>query len=79
MIYPTASEKFVAMGAIAESEARRGSAERARQWIASDAPAAWRPVLYRRVNSGVLAKIGNSRQSLFSGREGQPPVPAPPQ
>src|SRR5271157_2930658 len=77
VIYPTASERFVAMGAVAESEARRGSAERARQWIASDAPPAWRPVLYRRVNSGVLAKIGNSRQSLFSGREGQPPEPPP--
>ena len=77
VIYPTASERFVAMGAVAESEARRGSAERARQWIASDAPPAWRPVLYRRVNSGVLAKIGNSRQSIFSGREGQPPAPPP--
>ena len=77
VLYPTASEKFVAMGAIAESEARRSSAERARQWIASDAPPAWRPVLYRRVNSGVLAKIGSSRQSLFSGREGQPPAPPP--
>jgi len=77
VIYPTASERFVAMGAVAESEARRGSAERARQWIASDAPPAWRPVLYRRVNSGVLAKIGNSRQSLFSGREAQPPAPPP--
>jgi hypothetical protein len=77
VLYPMESERFVAMGAVAESEARRGSAERARQWIASDAPPAWRPVLYRRVNSGVLAKIGNSRQSLFSGREGQPPAPPP--
>jgi ribosomal protein S13 len=75
VLYPMESERFVAMGAVAESEARRGSAERARQWIASDAPPAWRPALYRRVNSGVLAKIGNSRQSLFSGREGQPPAP----
>jgi hypothetical protein len=77
VLYPTASERFVAMGAIAESEARRGSAERARQWIARDAPPSYRPVLYRRVNSGVLAKIGNSRQSLFSGREAQPPAPPP--
>jgi len=77
VFYPTASEKFVAMGAIAESEGRRGSAERARQWIASEAPPSYRPVLYRRVNSGVLAKIGNSRQSLFSGRDAQPPTPTP--
>ena len=72
VLYPTASERFVAMGAVAESEARRGSAERVREWIARDAPPTYRPSLYRRVNSGVLAKIGTSRQSLFSGREGQP-------
>ncbi len=29
VLYPTASERFVAMGAVAESEARRGSAQRA--------------------------------------------------
>ena len=69
VLYPTESERFVAMGAIAESEGRRGSAERAREWIARDAPPAYRPALYRRVNSGVLAAIGNSRQSLFSGRD----------
>ena len=83
VLYPTASERFVAMGAIAESEARRGSAERARQWIGREAPPAYRPVLYRRVLSGELAKIGNSRQSLFSGRElpstPPPPSPSPPQ
>jgi hypothetical protein len=79
VLYPTASERFVAMGAIAESEGRRGSAERARQWIARDAPPAYRSALYRRVISGVLGKIGNSRQSIFSGREAQPPAPPPPQ
>jgi len=78
VLYPTASERFVAMGAIAESEGRRGSAERARQWIAKEAPPSYRPALYRRVNSGVLAKIGNSRQSIFSGRDSQAPA-VPPQ
>ena len=39
VLYPTASERFVAMGAIAESEARRGSAERARQWIGRECAA----------------------------------------
>jgi hypothetical protein len=78
VLYPTASERFVAMGAIAESEGRRGSAERARQWIARDAPPAYRPDLYRRVISGELAKIGNSRQSLFSGRDVQPTAPVAP-
>ena len=78
VLYPTASERFVAMGAIAESEGRRGSAERARAWIASYAPEAYRPVLYRRVLTGELAKIGNSRQSNFSGRDVQPTVPIEP-
>src|SRR5271166_6192478 len=74
VLYPTASERFVAMGAIAESEARRGSAARAREWIARDAPESYRPSLYRRVNSGALAKIGTSRQSASSGRESQATV-----
>jgi hypothetical protein len=78
VLYPTASERFVGMGAIAESEGRRGSADRAREWIASDAPPAYRPVLYRRVMKGELDKVGNSRQSLLSGREVPPVEPSPP-
>jgi hypothetical protein len=69
VLYPTASERFVAMGAVAESEGRRGSAERAREWIARDAPPAYHPALYRRVMKGELDKIGTSRQSIYSGRE----------
>jgi hypothetical protein len=75
VLYPTESEKFVAMQVIAESEGRRGSAERARAWIAREAPPAYRSALNRRVNNGVLAKLSNSRQSLFSGREGLPLTP----
>ncbi len=72
VLYPTESERFVALGAIAEHEGRRGSADRAREWIARDAPEAYRSALYRRVNNGVLAKISNSRQSQFSDREKMP-------
>src|SRR5271166_881749 len=68
VLYPTESEKYVALEAIAEAEGRRGSAERAREWIARDAPPQYRSALYRRLNSGLLAKLSNSRQSLFSGR-----------
>jgi hypothetical protein len=75
VLYPTESERFVALGAIAENEGRRGSADRARQWIARDAPAAYRSALYRRVNNGVLAKISNSRQSQFSDRDQLPAGP----
>ncbi len=73
VLYPTESERFVAMGAIAESEGRRGSADKARRWIASEAPAAYRSALYRRVNTGVLAAISNERQNQYSSRE----APAP--
>ena len=63
VLYPTEAERFVALGAIAESQGRRGSADDARDWIAREAPPAYRSALYRRVNSGVLAAISNERQN----------------
>lgn len=63
VLYPTEAERFVAMGAIAESQGRRGSADAARDWITREAPPAYRSALYRRVNSGVLAAISNERQN----------------
>ena len=39
VLYPTEAERFVALGAIAESQGRRGSADAARDWIARDVPA----------------------------------------
>ncbi len=68
VLYPTESERFVAMGAIAEAEGRRGSAEKARNWIAREAPPAYRSALYRRVNTGVLAAISNERQNQYTSR-----------
>jgi hypothetical protein len=62
-LYPTEAERFVALGAIAESQGRRGSADAARDWIAREAPAVYRSALYRRVNSGVLTAISNERQN----------------
>ena len=63
VLYPTEAERFVALGAIAESQGRRGSADAAREWISRDAPPAYRSALFRRVNSGVLTAIGNERQN----------------
>ncbi|WP_210420164.1 hypothetical protein [Aquisphaera giovannonii] len=65
VLYPTEGEKFVAMGAIAESQGRRGGADRAREWIAREAPPSYRSALYRRVNDGVLESVGNERQNQY--------------
>jgi hypothetical protein len=75
VLYPTRSERFVALGAIAESQGRRGAAEKAREWIAREAPAAYQSALYRRVNNGVLTAIGNERQNQT--RAGEAPLPVP--
>jgi hypothetical protein len=73
VVYPTESERFVALGAIAESQGRRGAAAAAREWIASEAPPQYRSALFRRVNNGVLAGIATERSSLYLGREAQTP------
>jgi hypothetical protein len=71
-LYPTESERFVALGAIAESQGRRGAAESAREWIARETPPEYRSALYRRVLTGVLAAIDTARSSLYISRETQP-------
>jgi len=68
VLYPTESERFVALEAIAEQQGRRGSAEDAREWITREAPAEYRAALYRRVNNGLLAAIRNERSNQFGGR-----------
>jgi hypothetical protein len=75
VIYPEASERFVALGAIAESQGKRGLADAARQWIATEAPKAYRSALYRRVTMGVLWAIENQRsKELPIGGELLPPA-----
>jgi hypothetical protein len=71
VIYPEESERFVALGAIAEAQGRRGLAESARRWIATEAPEAYRSALYRRVVIGVLSAIETERSKEFLG-EPQP-------
>lgn len=77
VLYPTESERFVALEAIAESQGRRGAAAAAREWIAREAPPEYRSALYRRVNSGVLAAIETERSSLYLGKDAQQ-APTPP-
>ena len=78
VLYPTESERFVALEAIAESQGRRGAAASAREWIAREARPEYRSALYRRVNSGVLAAIETERSSLYLGKDAQAPAPPPP-
>ncbi len=67
VIYPEESERFVALGAIAEAQGRRGQADSARRWIATEAPPAYRSALYRRVVIGVLTAVETARSKEFLG------------
>lgn len=76
VIYPLDSERFVALGAIAEAQGRRGAAESARRWIATEAPEEYRPALYRRVTDGELWVIEENRgRQTLKGLEEMPRVP----
>ncbi|MGP0064759.1 MAG: hypothetical protein ACLQGP_14320 [Isosphaeraceae bacterium] len=72
-IYPEESERFVALGAIAESQGKRGLAASARQWIATDTPERYRSALYRRVAAGVLWSVEQARSKESPAGEGMPP------
>lgn len=75
VIYPEESERFVALGAVAEAMGRRGLGDSARKWIATEAPEAYRSALYRRVSAGVLFAIENQRSKEMNlGGEGLPPT-----
>ncbi len=67
-LYPDQSRRLVALGAIAESQGRRGSANQAIAWINNDVPAPYRSTLYRRVSNGVVAAIENNRTRDLSSR-----------
>ena len=68
-LYPSDSERFVAMGAIAESQGARRMATQARTWIDNDVPAEYRSTLYRRLSNGVLRSISEDRAREFQGRD----------
>ena len=68
-LYPDAPRKLIALGAIAESEGRRGGADRAREWIAREVPAQYQSQLVRRVEIGVLTAVEQNRSRDLSNRE----------
>jgi hypothetical protein len=74
VIYPEESERFVALGAVAEAQGRRGLADSARIWIA-EAPEAYRAALNRRVVAGILMSVENQRSKEMD--LGAEPGPAP--
>jgi len=66
-LYPTDSEKFVAMGAIAESLGARRMNDMAREWIDRDVPPEYRSTLYRRLSNGMLRAITEERAKDLQG------------
>jgi hypothetical protein len=61
VLYPNQAQRLVALGAVAESQGRRGGADTARKWIAAEIPEEFRATLYRRVTTGFLTAIEQNR------------------
>ena len=68
-LYPGRSRQLIALGAIAESQGRRGAADAARAWIAREIPPQEQSLLFRRVNDGILAAIEQNRSRDLSNWE----------
>ena len=66
-LYSFSSRQLTALSAVAESQGRRNLAESARLWIARENPA-FQPLLYRKVNDGILASIESNRSKDLSDR-----------
>ncbi len=67
-LYPNESRKLSALGAIAESQGRRGLGDDARSWIAQEIRPEHRSLLYRRVNDGVLNSLERYRADAMMSR-----------
>jgi hypothetical protein len=61
VLYPDTPRRLIALGAVAESQGRRGAAEEARKWIGRDVPEQYRSVLYRRVADGIIEAVEQNR------------------
>jgi hypothetical protein len=68
-LYEDRPHQLNALGAIAESQGRRGRADEARAWITREIPPQERSILYRRVSSGIISAIENSRSKDISNRD----------
>jgi hypothetical protein len=60
-LYTNAPLKMIALGAIAESQGRRGAAAEALAWINREIAPPYRSQLYRRVSNGVVSAIEQNR------------------
>jgi hypothetical protein len=67
-LFPDQARRMVALGAIAESQGRRGAARSALAWINAEVQPQYRSQLYRRVSNGVVAAIENNRTRDLSNR-----------
>ena len=65
-MYVTPANQILAYSAIAESQGRRGLADSARKWIATEIGPEHQPLMYRKVNDGVLASIEQNRSKDLS-------------
>lgn len=68
-LYPDEPRRVIALGAIAESQGRRGAGTSALQWINTEVPARYRSWLYRKVNNGVVAAIEQNRSRDLTNRQ----------
>ncbi len=69
VLYPSDAERFVAMGAIAESLGARRMEDDARGWIENEAPAEYRSTLFRRLSNGLLRAMSEDRAREFQDRD----------
>jgi hypothetical protein len=68
VLLPDVTRQLVALGAVAESQGRRGLADSARRWIARDAPYQHRPMLLRRVDDGELIGVEQLRTQALTNK-----------
>ncbi|MBV8611090.1 MAG: hypothetical protein JO034_26975 [Singulisphaera sp.] len=68
-LYDDRPHQLNALGAIAESQGRRGRADEARAWITREIPPQEQSILYRRVNAGIISAIENSRSKDISNQQ----------
>ncbi|MBV8231265.1 MAG: hypothetical protein JO329_14885, partial [Planctomycetaceae bacterium] len=68
-LYDDRPHQLNALGAIAESQGRRGRADEARAWIIREIPPQEQAILFRRVNAGIISAIENSRSKDISNQQ----------
>ena len=69
-LYPYEWQQIDVLGAVAESQGRRGLSKSAYHWIDNDSPPQYRSVLSRRVADGILASVEQNRSRDLSGNKG---------